>query len=128
MTAITREPLGVVGIITPWNFPLAIPAWKIAPALAFGNAVVFKPAELVPGSAWALAEIIARRAASGHLQPGDGAWPVVGQVLLESAIVCAHLHGFGSHRPQSGDAVGRPHEEVSAGDGRQEPAGRARRR
>ncbi|MCG8356734.1 MAG: aldehyde dehydrogenase family protein [Kiloniellales bacterium] len=57
---VRREPLGVVGIVTPWNFPSAIPAWKIAPALAFGNSVVFKPAELVPGSAWALAEIIAR--------------------------------------------------------------------
>ena len=57
---VTREPVGVVGIIAPWNFPIAIPAWKIAPALAFGNAVVFKPAELVPGSAWALAEIISR--------------------------------------------------------------------
>ena len=57
---VTREPLGVVGLITPWNFPLAIPAWKIAPALAFGNCVVFKPAELVPGSPWALADIIQR--------------------------------------------------------------------
>ena len=57
---ITREPVGVVGIITPWNFPIAIPAWKIAPALAYGNCVVFKPADLVPGCAWALAEIIAR--------------------------------------------------------------------
>jgi alpha-ketoglutaric semialdehyde dehydrogenase len=57
---VTREPVGVVGIITPWNFPIAIPAWKIAPALAYGNAVVFKPAELVPGSAWMLAEIISR--------------------------------------------------------------------
>ena len=57
---ITREPVGVVGIITPWNFPIAIPAWKIAPALAYGNCVVFKPADLVPGSAWALAEIISR--------------------------------------------------------------------
>jgi len=47
----TREPLGVVSIITPWNFPIAIPAWKIAPALCYGNTVVFKPAELVPGSA-----------------------------------------------------------------------------
>ena len=46
---ITREPIGVVGIITPWNFPIAIPAWKIAPALAYGNCVVFKPADLVPG-------------------------------------------------------------------------------
>src|SRR5918992_2214163 len=57
---ITREPVGVLGIITPWNFPLAIPAWKIAPALAYGNCVVFKPADLVPGCAWALTEIIAR--------------------------------------------------------------------
>ncbi len=57
---VTREPVGVVGIITPWNFPIAIPAWKIAPALAYGNCVVFKPADLVPGSAWALTEIISR--------------------------------------------------------------------
>jgi len=59
---ITREPLGVVSIVTPWNFPIAIPAWKIAPALCYGNTVVFKPAELVPGSAWALTEIISRAA------------------------------------------------------------------
>ncbi len=57
---VTREPLGVVGLITPWNFPIAIPAWKIAPALAYGNCVVLKPADLVPGCAWALAEIISR--------------------------------------------------------------------
>src|SRR5450631_4692136 len=59
---ITREGLGVVGLIAPWNFPIAIPAWKIAPALAFGNCVVFKPAELVPASSWAIAEIISRTA------------------------------------------------------------------
>ena len=57
---VTREPLGVVGLITPWNFPLAIPAWKIAPALAFGNTVVFKPAELVPASPWTLVDIVQR--------------------------------------------------------------------
>src|SRR6185436_6261253 len=57
---VTREPLGVVGAITPWNFPLAIPAWKIAPALAFGNCVIFKPAELVPASPWALVDIVQR--------------------------------------------------------------------
>ena len=57
---VTREPVGVVGIIAPWNFPIAIPAWKVAPALAYGNCVLLKPAELVPGSAWALAEIISR--------------------------------------------------------------------
>src|SRR5690606_20087230 len=42
----SREPLGVVGLITPWNFPIAIPAWKAAPALISGNSVVIKPAEL----------------------------------------------------------------------------------
>src|SRR6266436_9890186 len=57
---ITREPVGIVGLITPWNFPIAIPAWKIAPALAYGNSVVFKPAELVPGCAWVLADILAK--------------------------------------------------------------------
>jgi alpha-ketoglutaric semialdehyde dehydrogenase len=57
---ITREPVGVIGLITPWNFPIAIPAWKVAPALAYGNCVVLKPADLVPGCAWALAEIISR--------------------------------------------------------------------
>ena len=48
------SPVGAVGIITPWNFPLAVPAWKIAPALAYGNTVVFKPADLVPACAWAI--------------------------------------------------------------------------
>jgi alpha-ketoglutaric semialdehyde dehydrogenase len=57
---VTREPVGVVAIITPWNFPLAIPAWKIAPALAFGNCVVFKPAELAPASPWSLVDILQR--------------------------------------------------------------------
>ena len=57
---VTREPLGVVAAITPWNFPLAIPAWKIAPALAFGNCIVFKPAELVPASPWMLVDIVQR--------------------------------------------------------------------
>jgi aldehyde dehydrogenase (NAD+) len=57
---VTREPVGVVAAITPWNFPLAIGAWKIAPALAYGNCVVFKPAELVPASPWMLADIVQR--------------------------------------------------------------------
>lgn len=55
---IEREPLGIVGLITPWNFPIAIPAWKAAPALAFGNAVVLKPAELTPGCAHLLAQVL----------------------------------------------------------------------
>jgi len=56
--AITRVPVGVVGLVLPWNFPIAIPAWKIAPALAYGNCVVFKPATLVPATAHAMSEII----------------------------------------------------------------------
>jgi len=79
---ITREPVGVVGLITPWNFPLAIPAWKIAPALAYGNCVVFKPADLVPGCAWALTEIIAKAgfpAGVFNLVMGRGS--VIGEIL-----------------------------------------------
>ena len=57
---VTREPIGVVAAITPWNFPLAIPSWKIAAALAFGNCVVFKPAELTPASPWALVDVVQR--------------------------------------------------------------------
>jgi acyl-CoA reductase-like NAD-dependent aldehyde dehydrogenase len=57
---VDRSPLGVVGLITPWNFPIAIPAWKAAPALAYGNAVVMKPSEVAPGCAVALAEILQR--------------------------------------------------------------------
>lgn len=56
--SITRSPVGVVGLILPWNFPIAIPAWKVAPALAYGNCVVFKPAALVPATAHVMAEII----------------------------------------------------------------------
>lgn len=55
---VIAQPVGVVGLICPWNFPMAIPAWKIAPALCYGNTVVFKPAELVPSSAWELTKII----------------------------------------------------------------------
>lgn len=81
---ITREPVGVVGIIAPWNFPLAIPAWKIAPALAYGNAVVFKPAEIVPGCAWALAEILSRAGLpAGVFNMVIGAGRVVGAAMVE---------------------------------------------
>lgn len=87
---ITREPVGVVGIITPWNFPIAIPAWKIAPALAYGNCVVFKPADLVPGSAWALADIIIRSGVpDGVFNLVMGRGSVVGDALLASRDVHA---------------------------------------
>lgn len=87
---VTREPVGVVGLITPWNFPIAIPAWKMAPALAHGNTVVFKPADLVPGSAWALADILSRAGLpKGVLNLVMGRGTVVGATLLEDARVNA---------------------------------------
>jgi aldehyde dehydrogenase (NAD+) len=85
---VTREPIGVVGLITPWNFPIAIPAWKIAPALAYGNTVVFKPADLVPGCAWALTEILARAgipAGVFNLVMGRGS--IVGETLVNDPDV-----------------------------------------
>ena len=87
---ITREPVGVVGLICPWNFPIAIPAWKIAPALAYGNCVVFKPADLVPGTAWMLAEIISRSGLpKGVFNLVMGRGSVVGQTMLNSRDVNA---------------------------------------
>src|SRR5437016_1641073 len=85
---ITREPLGVVSIVTPWNFPIAIPAWKIAPALCYGNTVVFKPAELVPGSAWALSEILSRAGfPAGVFNLVMGKSSEIGSVVLEDPRV-----------------------------------------
>ena len=87
---ITREAVGVVGIITPWNFPIAIPAWKIAPALCHGNTVVFKPADLVPGSAWALVDILHRAGVPpGVLNLVMGRGSVVGQAIVDSPDVAA---------------------------------------
>ncbi len=79
-----REPLGVVGLITPWNFPVAIPAWKVAPALAFGNAVVLKPAELAPACSWTLAEIISRSGLpKGVFNLVMGKGSVVGNAIVQ---------------------------------------------
>ena len=87
---ITREAVGVIGLITPWNFPIAIPAWKIAPALCYGNSVVFKPAEIVPGTAHALSEIIARSGLpSGVFNLVMGSGSVVGQTMIEHPEVAA---------------------------------------
>ena len=82
---ISRDPLGVIGIITPWNFPIAIPAWKIAPALCYGNTVVFKPADLVPGCSWAIVDILHRAGLpKGVLNLVMGKGSVVGQTMLDS--------------------------------------------
>ncbi len=87
---ITREPVGVVAAITPWNFPIAIPAWKVAPALCYGNAVILKPAELTPACAWVLADIISRSglpAGVFSLLMGTGA--EIGQALVDDTNVDA---------------------------------------
>lgn len=85
---ILREPEGVFGIITPWNFPIAIPAWKIAPALAYGNTVVFKPAEIVPASAWMLVDILSRAGLpDGVLNLVMGKGSVIGDAIVNSRHV-----------------------------------------
>lgn len=82
--AVTRGPVGVVGLITPWNFPIAIPAWKIAPALAWGNAVIIKPAELVPASAHALVSIMVDEGVPlGAVNLLMGPGRVIGQAMVD---------------------------------------------
>lgn len=87
---VTREPVGIVGIITPWNFPIAIPAWKIAPALAYGNTVVFKPADLTPACAHILATIIAEAGCpAGVFNLVMGRGSVVGDAIVQHPLVDA---------------------------------------
>ena len=87
---VRREPVGVVAIISPWNFPTATAVWKSAPALAFGNAVVWKPANLVPASAVAFAEIMSRQdIPKGLFNLVMGAGGAVGQQLADSPLVNA---------------------------------------
>jgi alpha-ketoglutaric semialdehyde dehydrogenase len=85
-----RRPLGVVGLIAPWNFPWAIPVWKSAPALVAGNSVIFKPAELTPATATLLTEIYEE----AGLPPGVfnmlvGAGSVIGEALVNSSALRA---------------------------------------
>ena len=85
-----RRPLGVVGIITPWNFPIAIPAWKMAPALICGNAIVFKPASATPLSAVKLVEVFEEAGVPpGVLNLITGPGSSVGNALVESPDVSA---------------------------------------
>ncbi len=87
---VRREPIGVVAIISPWNFPTATASWKIAPALAFGNAVVWKPANLTPASAVALSQIIDKQdIPKGLFSLVMGAGNSVGQELIQSPKINA---------------------------------------
>lgn len=87
---IYREAVGVIAVITPWNIPLGIPAWKLAPAIAYGNTVVFKPSEYTPSTAVMLVELLQQAglpAGVVNLVLGDGR--AVGSVLVESEDIDA---------------------------------------
>lgn len=96
-----REPLGVVAIVTPWNFPLAIPIWKIAPALIYGNAVVFKPAEWSSLTAVRIVELIGSIFPAGVLNLILGLGTEVGEALVQhpdiDGISFTGSTGVGSH-------------------------------
>jgi aldehyde dehydrogenase (NAD+) len=85
-----KEPLGVVGLITPWNFPIAIPTWKLAPALVAGNTVVFKPASLVPVSVQNLAQALLEAGLpAGVLNIVYGPGSAVGDAIVRDSRVAA---------------------------------------
>jgi acyl-CoA reductase-like NAD-dependent aldehyde dehydrogenase len=87
---VRREALGVVAVISPWNFPIATASWKIAPALAFGNAVIWKPASATPAIAWQLAEIISRQdLPKGTFNLVMGSGKTVGDALAGSPDIDA---------------------------------------
>ena len=128
---ITREPVGVVGLITPWNFPIAIPAWKIAPALAYGNSVVFSPpisCRAAPGR-WLIFSA-APVCPQGVFDLVMGRGSVVGEAILQHPAVAA-VSFAGSI--ETGELVAAactsatPMKKLRARDGRQEPIRRARR-
>ena len=104
-----RRPLGVVGIITPWNFPIAIPAWKMAPALICGNAMIFKPASSTPLCAVKLTEVFEEAGVPpGVLNLITGPGGSVGNALVESPDVTGHI----LHR-QHGDRYRAVHARAS---------------
>ena len=105
---VTREPVGVIGVITPWNFPIAIAAWKIAPALAFGNTVVFKPADLTPGCGWALADILNRAGLpKGVLNLVMGKGSVVGSAIIDGVDAVTFTGSVPTGRKIAQQAIGR---------------------
>ncbi len=93
-----REPAGVIGLITPWNFPVAIPLWKIAPALIYGNTLIFKPAELTPLTAWHIVDVLREAGLpNGVLNLVNGTGAVAGNALVENPDVKA-ISFTGSNR------------------------------
>ena len=125
-----REPLGVVAVITPWNFPIAIPAWKIAPALAYGNTVVFKPASATPLTALRLVECLQDAGLPAgvlNFVTGSGAHRRR-RPRRRPRGARPHVHRVVRRRDRRLRARGAALRARPAGDGRQEPDDRAGRR
>ncbi|WP_420381813.1 aldehyde dehydrogenase family protein [Novosphingobium sp.] len=96
---VTREPVGVVAAITPWNFPIALPSWKVAGALAYGNAVVLKPSSFVPGCAVMLAQVLEAAglpAGVFNLVMGDGR--ATGNIMIDEADALTFTGGTATGR------------------------------
>ena len=127
LSLVVKEPLGVVGCIVPWNYPLLLLAWKLAPALAAGNTVIGKPSELTPLSTLMLAPCF------DHLPAGVvnlvAGGPEVGAAIAASPKGGRRrLHGIRRHRQEGGPSLRRPHGEGQPRDGRQGPLHRLLRR
>ena len=126
---IRRDPVGVVASITPWNYPLMMAAWKLAPALAAGNTAVIKPSELTPLTTLKLAEAMAEIFPKGVVNVVAGRGETVGAPLIEHRR-CAHgvADRFHCHRPEGAAGSRRNHQTHSPGTGRQGAGDHFRRR
>ena len=127
---VTREPLGVVGAIVPWNFPLLFTSWKMGPALAAGNTVVLKPAELTPLSTLRIARLMADVGfPPGVVNIVAGYGHTAGQYLAEhKGVDKIAFTGFDRGGTQDRPGLGRKSEARAAGTGRQGCQYRVRRR
>ena len=126
-----REPRGVVGLITPWNFPVAIPLWKLAPALAYGNVCVWKPSEHAPACAAAVFELLRDALPDGAVELTQGARRGGRGAGRASGSRGGLVHGVGGGRSRGGGGAGGAGRGCAVRDGRPERgsgAGRRRRR
>ena len=127
LALVTKEPMGVVGAIVPWNYPLLLLSWKLAPALAAGNTVVAKPSEVTPLSTLMLAPMFDHLPA-GALSLLAGAGDVGGAIVADERVDCVAFTGLGGHRQEDRLGVRRAGGADEPGDGRQGPVHRLPRR